>query len=98
MTIEKNLNGNSLTLRLCGRLDTANAPQLDAIVDSALDSVRALFLDFEGVEYISSAGLRVILKAQKRMNPNGSMKLVHANDAVMEVLDITGFADILNIE
>ena len=98
MTIEKNLNGNSLTLRLCGRLDTAHAPQLDAIVDSALDGVRALILDFEGVEYISSAGLRVILKAQKRMNPSGSMKLVHVNDAVMEVLDITGFADILNIE
>lgn len=98
MTIENNLNGNSLTLRLCGRLDTANAPRLDAIVDSTLDGVQALMLDFEGVEYISSAGLRVILKAQKRMTPNGSMKLLHVNDAVMEVLDITGFADILNIE
>lgn len=98
MTIEQNLNGNSLTLRLCGRLDTANAPQLDAMVDRAPDGVQMLVLDFEGVAYISSAGLRVILKAQKRMNPNGSLKLVHVNDAVMEVLDITGFADILNIE
>lgn len=98
MTIEKNLSGNSLTLKLAGRLDTTTAPELETVVDSALAGVQELFLDMEALEYISSAGLRVILKAQKMMNTQGAMKLIHVNDTIMEVFDITGFVDILTIE
>lgn len=98
MTIEKALNGNSLTLNLAGRLDTTTAPELDVVVDSSLRGVQELVLDLEALEYISSAGLRVVLKAQKKMNAQGSMKLIHVNDTIMEVFDITGFADILTIE
>ena len=98
MTIAKNLNGNSLTLHLSGRLDTTTAPELESVVDSSLAGVQELILDMEALEYISSAGLRVILKARKMMNAQGSMKLIHVNGAIMEVFDITGFADILTIE
>ena len=98
MTIEKNLNGNSLTLNLAGRLDTTTAPELEAVVDNSLAGVQELVLDMEALEYISSAGLRVILKSQKLMNTQGSMKLVHVNETIMEVFDITGFVDILTIE
>lgn len=98
MTIEKNLSGNSLTLNLAGRLDTTTASELDAVVDSTMAGIQELILDMEALEYISSAGLRVILKAQKLMNSKGSMKLVHVNDTIMEVFDITGFVDILTIE
>lgn len=98
MTIEKILNGNCLTLNLAGRLDTTTAPELDAVVDSSMAGVQDLILDMEALEYISSAGLRVILKAQKIMNTKGSMKLVHVNETIMEVFDITGFVDILTIE
>ena len=98
MTIEKNLNGNSLTLNLAGRLDTTTAPELEAVVDNSLAGVQELVLDMEALEYISSAGLRVILKAQQMMNAQGSMKLIHVNDTIMEVFDITGFVDILTIE
>ena len=97
-TIEKNLNGNSLTLNLAGRLDTTTAPELEAVVDNSLAGVQELVLDMEKLEYISSAGLRVILKAQKMMVGKGSMKLIHVNDTIMEVFDITGFVDILTIE
>ena len=98
MTIEKNLNGNSLTLNLAGRLDTTTAPELEAVVDNSLAGVQELVLDMEALEYISSAGLRVILKAQKMMVGKGSMKLIHVNDTIMEVFNITGFVDILTIE
>ena len=98
MTIAKNLNGNSLTLHLSGRLDTTTAPELESVVDSSLAGVQELILDMEALEYISSAGLRVILNAQKLMNSKGSMKLIHVNDTIMEVFDITGFVDILTIE
>ena len=98
MTIAKNLNGNSLTLHLSGRLDTTTAPELARVAASSLAGVQELILDMEALEYISSAGLRVILKAQKLMNSKGSMKLIHVNDTIMEVFDITGFVDILTIE
>lgn len=98
MTIEKRLNETSLTLRLGGRMDTTAAPELESVVDSSLAGVQELVLDMEALEYISSAGLRVILKARKMMNAQGSMKLIHVNGAIMEVFDITGFADILTIE
>ena len=98
MTIEKKLNGENLTIKLIGRLDTTTAPELEAELNRSLSRVKDLILDFGELEYISSAGLRVILKAQKTMTAQGAMKLVHVNDSVMEVFDITGFSDILTIE
>ena len=95
MTIEKTLNGETLILKVIGRLDTSTAPQLEAEMNDSLDSAKDLILDFSELEYISSAGLRVILKAQKLMNKQGTMKLTGVNDTVMEVFDITGFSDIL---
>lgn len=98
MTIEKNLNGTDLTIKIIGRLDTTTAPELEAEANQSLAGVQDLVLDMEALEYISSAGLRVILKMQKTMSAQGAMKLVHVNDSVMEVFDITGFSDILTIE
>ena len=98
MTIEKTLEGNTLTLALEGRLDTTTSPDLEEALGASLDGVTALVFDFAKLDYLSSAGLRVLLSAQKRMNRQGSMKLVHVNDAVKEVFEITGFADFLTIE
>ena len=95
MTLEKTLTEETLTLKVIGRLDTSTAPQLEAEMNDSLDSAKDLILDFSELEYISSAGLRVILKAQKIMNKQGTMKLTGVNDTVMEVFDITGFSDIL---
>lgn len=97
MTIEKTQTGNQLTVTLEGRLDTVTAPQLEAALSNALDGVTELTLDFAKLEYISSAGLRVLLATQKKMNKQGSMKLVHVCEAVMEVFEVTGFSDILSI-
>lgn len=98
MTIEKTIQGTAAVLKIAGRLDTTTAPELEAVVDSSIAGVQELVLDCGALEYISSAGLRVILKAQKQMNAQGSMKLTNVNDTIMEVFDITGFADILTIE
>ena len=98
MTIEKILNGNAATLVVAGRLDTQTAPELEREIDGAISGLKELTFDMKGLEYISSAGLRVILKAQKIMNTQGSMKLTGVNDSIMEVFDITGFMDILTIE
>ena len=98
MTIEKNLNGESATLAVAGRLDTQTAPELEKEIDGIISGLKELTLDMTGLEYVSSAGLRVILKAQKMMNAQGSMKLTGVSDNVMEVFDITGFLDILTIE
>lgn len=98
MEIIKNLDGNKLTIALEGRLDTSTAPNLEAELKSSLNDVTELILDFNKLEYISSAGLRVVLAAQKTMSKQGSMKLVGVNDEVMEVFEITGFVDILTIE
>ena len=98
MTIEKILNGESATLKVSGRLDTQTAPELEKEVDSVVSGLKELTFDMTGLEYVSSAGLRVILKAQKIMNAQGSMKLTNVNDSIMEVFDITGFLDILTIE
>lgn len=86
------------TLVLIGRLDTVTAPELEAELEKILPNTNALVLDMEKLEYISSAELRVILKAQKAMNTKGTMKLSHVGESVMEVFDITGFSDFLNIE
>ena len=98
MTIEKLLNGEAATLVVAGRLDTLTAPELEKEIDAIISGVKDLIFDLTGLEYVSSAGLRVILKAQKIMNTQGSMKLVGVNDRIMEVFDITGFLDILTIE
>lgn len=98
MTIEKRINGEALTLIVSGRLDTQTAPELEKELDSVLADTKELTFDFANLEYVSSAGLRVILKAQKAMNAQGSMKLTGVNDSIMEVFDITGFLDILTIE
>ena len=98
MTIQKTANGSALTLALEGRLDTTTAPQLEAEINSSIEGVTDLVLDFEKLEYISSAGLRVILAAQKTMKGQGTLVIRHANETLMEVFDITGFSDILTFE
>ena len=98
MTIKKMMNGTAATLKIIGRLDTSTAPELEAAIDGCIAGIQELVLDCSALEYVSSAGLRVILKAQKLMNAQGAMKVTHVNEAIMEVFDITGFADILNIE
>lgn len=98
MTIEKNVNGAELTVALTGRLDTTTSPKLEAELRTGLSGISALILDFAGLEYLSSAGLRVILAAQKVMNRQGSMVIKNVNETIQEVFDITGFSDILTIE
>ena len=98
MTIEKKINGEAVTLIVSGRLDTQTAPELENELDSILSGLKELTFDMTNLEYVSSAGLRVILKAQKAMNAQGSMKLTGVNDSIMQVFDITGFLDILTIE
>ena len=98
MTIEKNINAEAASLKIIGRLDTTTAPELEAAIDGCAAGIKDLVLDCSELEYISSAGLRVILKAQKLMNAQGTMKLTGVNETIMEVFDITGFADILTIE
>ena len=97
MTINKTRSGNSLTVAIEGRLDTTTAPQLEAELKSSLDGITELTMDLSTLEYISSAGLRVLLSAQKIMNKQGKMKVTGANKTVMEVFEVTGFSDILNI-
>ena len=98
MTIEKMQQNNTLTVQVAGGLDTTTAPALEAELAASLAGVKDLVLDFEGLEYISSAGLRVVLQAQNTMEKQGSMKIIHANEEIKEVFDITGFVDILTLE
>ncbi len=98
MTINKTVNGNELTIALEGRLDTTTAPQLDEELKTALDGIAKLDFDFAKLEYISSAGLRVLLSAQKVMNKQGSMVIKNVNEEIQEIFEVTGFVDILTIE
>ena len=98
LNVNQKSNGSELTINLAGRLDTTTAPQLDDVVKQSLDGVTELIFDTEGLEYVSSAGLRVLLSAQKIMNKQGEMKLIHVNEAIMEIFEVTGFSDILTIE
>lgn len=98
MNIVKTSEGTKLTLALEGRLDTTTAPQLEAEVKGNLTGVTELALDFSQLEYLSSAGLRVILAAQKVMNKQGQMVIRHVNETILEVFEVTGFSDILTIE
>ncbi len=98
MTITKNLNGTALEIALEGRLDTMTAPELETELNRSLDGVKSLVLDFSKLDYISSAGLRVLLSAHKIMSARDGMKVKNVNEIVQEVLEVTGFADILTIE
>ena len=98
MNIVKTKQDNALTVALEGRLDTTTAPELEAALTDELDGVAALTMDLEKLDYISSAGLRVLLSAQKRMMKQGGMKVTHVNETIMEIFEVTGFSDILTIE
>lgn len=98
MNIVKTSEGTKLTFAIEGRLDTTTAPQLEEEVKGALTGVTELVLDFSKLEYLSSAGLRVILAAQKVMNKQGRMVIRHVNETILEVFEVTGFSDILTIE
>ena len=98
MTITTTRTGSALTLQLEGRLDTTTSPQLEAELSASLNGVTQLTLDLQQLAYLSSAGLRVILGAQKRMNKQGQMIVRHVNETIMEVFEVTGFVDILTIE
>lgn len=98
MTITKTQNGTSLSLALEGRLDTTTAPELEAEIRNSSEGITDLTLDFSNLVYLSSAGLRVILAAQKQMSKQGKMVIKNVNETIMEVFEITGFVDILTIE
>ena len=98
MKITKNQNGTTLEVALEGRLDTTTAPDLEKELKYNLDDVNALTMDFAKLDYISSAGLRVLLSLHKLMQPKGGMKVINVNEIVSEVFDVTGFSDILTIE
>ena len=98
MTIEKKQNGTELTITLAGRLDTTTAPQLEAEFKQSVNGIEKLVLDFTALEYLSSAGLRVLLSAQKVMNKQGEMIIKNVNDTITEIFEVTGFIDILTIE
>ena len=98
LNIETKRNASELTVTLSGRLDTNTAPELEKTLNTSLEGVNTLFINMEKLDYISSAGLRVLLAAQKTMNKQGEMRVVHVNETVMEIFEVTGFADILTIE
>lgn len=98
MEIIKKQNGTALDVALSGRLDTTTAPQAEAELKPAMEGITELTFDFTNLEYVSSAGLRVLLAAQKTMNRQGSMRIRNVNREIMEVFEITGFTDILTIE
>lgn len=100
LNIEKELNEekNGALVKLIGRLDTMTAPNLEKELNEFINNLDSLIIDMEKLEYISSAGLRVLLASQKVMNKRGNMKVIHVNDMIMEIFDVTGFSDILTIE
>lgn len=98
LNIQKKTTGTGLEISLEGRLDTTTAPELERELKGSLDGVSDLTLDFAGLEYISSAGLRVLLSTQKIMNKQGKMRIRKVNETIMEIFEVTGFSDILTIE
>lgn len=98
MTIDIKKNASATTIEVVGRLDTITAPVLEQTINDNVANMQNLVFDFKGLEYISSAGLRVLLAAQKKMQKIGTMKLVNICEDVMEIFEMTGFADILVIE
>lgn len=98
MNINKITNGNELAIALEGRLDTATAPRLEAELNQSIGGIEKLVFDFASLEYLSSAGLRVLLSAQKIMNKQGKMTVKNVNETIMEIFEVTGFCDVLTIE
>ncbi len=98
MNITEKSNGSELCISLEGRLDTTTAPELEKILSGSLEGVTDLTFDMGKLDYLSSAGLRILLGAQKQMNKQGSMKVTNVNETIMEIFEVTGFADILTIE
>ena len=98
MTITKTVEGSTLNIALEGRLDTTTAPELENELKASMPGASELVMDFAKLDYISSAGLRVLLSAHKTMMKQGGMKVIHVNELVMEVFEVTGFSDILDIE
>lgn len=98
MTINKKINGTQMYAEVNGRIDTVTVTEAESILKSDLDGITELVLDFRGLDYISSAGLRLLLTLQKTMNKQGSMTIKNANETVTEIFDVTGFSDILTIE
>lgn len=98
MTINKSVTGTTLTVEVEGRLDTMTAPELERVLKDSLQGITELIFDFDALAYVSSAGLRVLLSAQKIMNKQGSMVIRNVCEMVMEVFEITGFSDILTVE
>ena len=97
LNINVKSEGEKLTVKLEGRLDTTTSPELESVLGMNLDGIKELVFDFNGLEYLSSAGLRVLLNAQKTMNQQGEMKVTGVSDAVKEIFDVTGFSDILTV-
>ena len=98
MNMEKKQEGNALTIKVSGRLDTVTSPQLDEELKASIDGIEKLVMDLSDLEYISSAGLRVLLSAQKTMSKQGEMEVTGVNDVVMEIFEVTGFSEILTIK
>ena len=98
LNIEKKSDETELTFVLKGRLDTTTAPELEKELKASMDGVTALIIDMAALDYISSAGLRVLLSAQKTMNMQGKVKVVHVSETIMEIFEVTGFSEILTIE
>lgn len=98
MEISKQQNGSALIVCLGGRLDAVSAPDLDAAWKDCLDGTETITLDFEKLDYISSAGLRVLLAAKKKIGPNGTIRVLHAKESIVELLEITGFLEILDVD
>lgn len=98
MNIDKINEGTTLTIKLGGRLDTVTAPQLEAELKKGIGGIETLIFDFADLEYLSSAGLRVLLSAQKVMNKQGAMKIKNVNETIMDIFEVTGFSEILTIE
>ena len=98
MTINKKIDGTKCYAEVQGRIDTVTVSEAEVILKDGIESITELVLDFKGLDYISSAGLRLLLTLQKTMNKQGSMKIQNVNDTVMEIFEVTGFSDILTIE
>ncbi|MBO4425963.1 MAG: STAS domain-containing protein [Clostridiales bacterium] len=98
LNIDMNSEGEKLTVKLEGRLDTTTSPELESELGKSLDGIKELEFDFSDLEYLSSAGLRVLLNAQKTMNQQGEMKLTGVSDTIKEIFEVTGFSDILTVE
>ena len=98
MNINKTVDGTHLTFKLDGRLDTVTAPELEAELKNNLDGIETLTIDLENLEYMSSAGLRILLATHKVMKKQGEMKVVRVNETIMEIFEVTGFLEILTVE